>query len=139
VGTDSQIQIDLLEDVRELEYNLRLQKLERAILSPENGNAQSLAQRLFNCVTVGGAQSLGASAGEFTPNSFADFFTVSLDDASIAGASEDDLLTSIIFSLNRTAIREVVVGGKMIVEEGRHKDQDEIVRRFRALQKELWG
>jgi len=33
LGTDSQAQIDLLEDARELEYHLRLQKLERAVLS----------------------------------------------------------------------------------------------------------
>src|SRR3981081_2097533 len=32
-GTDSHAQIDLLEDARELEYHLRLQKLERAVLS----------------------------------------------------------------------------------------------------------
>src|SRR6202158_1450963 len=33
LGTDSHVQIDLLEDARELEYHLRLQKLERAVLS----------------------------------------------------------------------------------------------------------
>ncbi|HBB94389.1 MAG TPA: hypothetical protein DC054_03270, partial [Blastocatellia bacterium] len=33
LGTDSHAQIDLLEDARELEYHLRLQKLERAVLS----------------------------------------------------------------------------------------------------------
>src|SRR5438270_7373810 len=32
LGTDSHAQIDLLEDARELEYHLRLQKLERAVL-----------------------------------------------------------------------------------------------------------
>src|SRR4028118_2173258 len=35
LGTDSHTQIDLLEDARELEYHLRLQKLERAVLAPE--------------------------------------------------------------------------------------------------------
>src|SRR5436190_11432754 len=38
LGTDSQAQIDLLEDARELEYHLRLQKLERAVLSPGDGS-----------------------------------------------------------------------------------------------------
>jgi len=33
LGTDSHTQIDLFEDARELEYHLRLQKLERAVLS----------------------------------------------------------------------------------------------------------
>src|SRR5256885_12381744 len=32
LGTDSHTQIDLFEDARELEYHLRLQKLERAVL-----------------------------------------------------------------------------------------------------------
>ena len=35
LGTDSHAQIDLLEDARELEYHLRLQKLERAVLDSQ--------------------------------------------------------------------------------------------------------
>ena len=69
----------------------------------------------------------------------ADFFTVDLNDPSIAGAASDDLLASIVFSMSRTAVREVVVGGKRIVEDGRHADQEEIVDRFSALQKKLWS
>jgi formimidoylglutamate deiminase len=139
LGSDSQIQIDLLEDARELEYHLRLQKMQRAILTPANGTRQALAARLFRCATLSGAESVGANAGELEPNRFADFFTVSLDDTSLAGASPEDLLTAIVFSLNRTAVREVVVAGKMIVKEGRHQDQDKIVEKFKALQKRLWA
>jgi formimidoylglutamate deiminase len=69
----------------------------------------------------------------------ADFFTIDLDDSSIAGASEEDLLSSIVFSLSRTAVKDVVVGGKRIIEDGRHAQQEEIVGRFKALQKKLWG
>src|SRR5438552_9474916 len=36
LATDSHAQIDLLEDARELEYHLRLQKLERAVLQDRN-------------------------------------------------------------------------------------------------------
>ena len=43
---DSQIQIDLLEDARELEYHLRLQKMQRNVLAPE------LARKLFDCATL---------------------------------------------------------------------------------------
>jgi len=32
-----------------------------------------------------------------------------------------------------------VVGGKRIVEDGRHAQQEEIVERFKALQQKLWG
>ena len=140
LGTDSHVQIDLLEDARELEYHLRLQKMERAVLGSVNDEGQSaLAARLFNCATVSGAESINAPGGSLEPGRAADFFTVDLNDPSIAGASPDDLLSSIVFSLSRTAVKDVVVGGKRIVEDGRHAQQEEIVERFKALQKKLWN
>jgi formimidoylglutamate deiminase len=80
LGTDSHAQIDLLEDARELEYHLRLQKLSRAVLAPLQGadgdareiagsrqhdnaarsegdhahsQTSALAARLFGCATAG--------------------------------------------------------------------------------------
>jgi len=139
LGTDSQIQIDLLEDARELEYHLRLQKMQRAVLADEADTSRSaLAARLFACATVNGARSIGMTpaAPKEEP---ADFFTVDLNDPSLAGAAEDDLLAHIVFSLSRTAVKDVVVAGKRIVADGKHAQQDEIVERFKALQKRLWG
>ena len=130
LGTDSHAQIDLLEDARELEYHLRLQKLERAMLS---------VTELFDCVTINGARSIGSPGGALEVGRPADFFTVALDDPSIAGASKDDLLSSIVFTLSRTAVREVVVGGKPIVSEGQHLIQEEVVERFDQLQQKLWS
>ena len=115
LGTDSQIQIDLLEDARELEYHLRLQKMVRNVLAPENETSTSaLAARLFDCATVNGAKAIGFNGGKLAVGAPADFFTVDLNDLSIAGASPDDLLANIVFSLSRTAIRDVVVNGKQI-------------------------
>ena len=139
LGTDSHTQIDLLEDARELEYHLRLQKLERNVLAPDNDEAPAaLAARLFDCATIAGAHSIGASGGELIAGRNADFFTVDLNDPSIAGASDDDLLASIVFSLTRDAIREVFVGGKQIISEGQHEAQGKIVENFNALQRRLW-
>jgi formimidoylglutamate deiminase len=131
LGTDSQIQIDLLEDARELEYHLRLQHTARNVLAPrDDAGSAALARRLFDCATVNGARSIGFNGGELKPGAPADFFTVDLDDPSIAGSSIDDLLVNIVFSLSRTAVRDVVAGGKRIVEDGRHRDQDTIVKNF---------
>ena len=121
LGTDSQIQIDLLEDARELEYHLRLQKMERNVLPP---------QALFDCATIHGAKSIGFPGGKLGPGSAADFFTVDLDDPSIAGSSHEDLLASIVFSLSRSAVRDVVVAGKRVIENGRHRDQEAIIENF---------
>ena len=140
LGTDSHVEIDLLEDARELEYNLRLQKMERAVLaSAEDKGTSAIAARLFASATISGAESIGAPGGSLEVGRPADFFTVDLNDPSIAGASEEDLLSSIVFSLSKTAVKDVVVGGKRIVEDGRHSQQEEIIERFKALQKKLWG
>ena len=140
LGSDSQAQIDLLEDARELEYHLRLQKMERAVLAPaEDDSRSALAAQLFACATINGASSISAPGGVLESSRPADFFTVDLDDPSIAGASEDDLSAAIVFGLSRTAVKDVVIGGKQIVTEGRHPDQDEIVKSFTELQKRLWS
>jgi formimidoylglutamate deiminase len=150
LGTDSHAQIDLLEDARELELHLRLQKLERAVLDQDNNpgigedatachEPSSLAILLFDCATKNGARSIGAPGGSLQPGKAADFFTIDLDDPSIAGAATDTLLSGIVFSLSRAAIREVVVSGKPIVSEGQHLVQEEVVERFSELQKRLWS
>jgi len=159
LGTDSHAQIDLLEDARELEYHLRLQRLERAVLVDRNptvregaspldegenstlphGRVSAIASRLFDCATANGAHSIGAPGGALEPGQPADFFTVDLNDPSIAGASPDDLLSSIVFALSRAAVREVVVGGKPIVSDGRHLIQEDVIEKFNELQKRLWS
>jgi formimidoylglutamate deiminase len=140
LGTDSHAQIDLLEDARELEYHLRLQKLTRAVLAPAgDDSASALAGRLFDCATVNGARSIKAPGGRLEPGSAADFFTVDLDDPSIAGATRDDLLSCIVFGLARAAVREVFVGGKQIVSEEQHVAQQETTEKFAALQRKLWS
>jgi formimidoylglutamate deiminase len=161
LGTDSHAQIDLFEDARELEYHLRLQKLERAVLSVRSptvrdghaqqpgaedsavalphGRASDTARFLFDCATVNGASSIGAPGGVLVSGKPADFFTVDLDDPSIAGAANDHLLPAIVFSASRAAIREVVVAGKPIVSNGQHLLQEDIVQRFNDLQKRLWA
>ncbi|HEX5832525.1 MAG TPA: formimidoylglutamate deiminase [Pyrinomonadaceae bacterium] len=138
LGTDSQTQIDLLEDARELEYHLRLQRTARNILAPGGETDESaLARRLFACATTSGATSIGFDGGTLEPGAPADFFTVDLDDASIAGSTLENLLANVVFSLSRTAVKDVVVSGKRIVAGGRHAQQDRIVQQFAELQKRV--
>jgi len=76
--------------------------------------------------------------GELAPGRPADFVSIDLDDPSVAGGEPDALLEQLLFSVERTAVREVFVQGKAIVQEGEHRDQTEIVRKFAELQKRLW-
>jgi formimidoylglutamate deiminase len=130
LGSDSNVQINLLEDARELEYHLRILKLERALLAPN---------QLFACATASGAASLGVRSGSLEIDRPADFFTMALDDPSIAGADPDSLLSHVVLSAERSAVRDVAVGGKFVIREGRHKLEEEISRDFTSLQRELWN
>ncbi len=133
IGTGSQVQIDLLEDVRLLEYRLRTTRLQRAVLAPE------VATWLFQTATVSGARSLGAPGGALEVGRPADFFTVNVFDPSIAGTDAGSLLANIVFSLERRAIREVWIGARQCLANGRHPLQGEIVGRFVELQRRIWS
>lgn len=137
LGSDSQAQIDPLEDARQLDYHLRLSHQERAMLDQIDG--QPLAKRLFDCANINGARSLKIAAGELANNAYADFFTVDLDHPSIAGNSPEDLLPILVFSLPSSAIRDVAVNGRLIIRDGRHELEDEIVARYKDVYRKVWG
>jgi len=134
-GSDSQATVNLLEDARELDYHLRLKRQKRVLLDQIDG--VDVSERLFRYATVGGAKSLMTGTGTLLPGSAADFFTVDLNDPSIAGAAPEDLLSMIVFSLERTAICDVVVNGKTVICDGNHTQAAEIVRRYAQLAKRI--
>ena len=134
-GSDSQAQIDPLEDARELEYHLRLQKMKRVIL--DDIHATPIAARLFSYATRGGAESLGFDGGMLAPGHPADFFAVDLNDLSLAGNSPADLLPIIVFGLNRTAITDVIVAGNHILENSAHPLQREIVEQYQRVYRKV--
>lgn len=135
-GTDSQATIDLLEDARELDYHLRLVREQRVILDGVAG--ADISRRLLGYATDGGATSLGLNAGVLKVGAFADFFTVDLNDVSIAGAAADELTAAVVFGMDRAAVRDVVVGGERIVANGRHALQEEILRQYRDVSARVW-
>ena len=142
LGTDSNAQIDLLEEARELEYHLRLKHGRRIVLArmPATGaepDPAELAARLLDCATRGGASSLCSPGGALEPGRPADFFTVDLADPALAGADAAALPAALVFAGSRACIRDVVVAGRPIVADGRHPLQSSIVAGFAALQHDL--
>ena len=148
LGTDSNVQVDLLEEARALEGNLRLVRRERGVLAPATdaggeGSVDALAVRLLGFATEGGMRSLGLPGGALAPGEPADFFTVWRDDPSIAGAAPADLVPAVVFSAARTAIRDVFVAGEPVVRDGAaapgRPGEQEIARDFDRTMRKLWG
>jgi formimidoylglutamate deiminase len=134
LGTDSEAQLALLEDARQLEYHLRLQREQRAVLDAHGGDPAGLGARLYRIASEGGMRSLGLPGGALRPGEPADFFVADLDDLSLAGCGADDLAAAAVFALERTAIRATYVAGRRI-----EIDEARVVRDFRAAMARLWG
>ncbi len=137
LGSDSQAQIDSLEDARELDYHLRLAQQQRAVLDQIDG--RPIATRLFECATIHGAQALGIESGSLRAGEYGDMVSIDLTDISVAGHTAESLLPLIVFGANRTAIRDVIVNGKLILQDGKHPLEEEIVSKYQQLYRRVWG
>ena len=133
LGTDRQVQSSLVEEARLLEYQLRGARGQRS------GFAADAAPALFQAATVTGARSLGATGGALEVGRPADFFTVNLYDPALAGADPGTLLANVLFALERRAIRDVWVGARQRVANGRHAAHGPIVGRFVEAQRRIWA
>jgi formimidoylglutamate deiminase len=137
LGSDSQAQIDSLEDARQLDYHLRLAQQQRAVL--DQIDDRPIAERLFDCATIHGAQALGIASGSLRLGQYGDMVSIDLEDISVAGHKPDALLPLLVFGANRTAIRDVVVNGKIILQDGYHPLQEEIVSKYKQVYRKVWG
>jgi formimidoylglutamate deiminase len=133
LGTDGQLQTNLLEDARLLEFQLRGDRARAAAAKAD------VAAPFFHAATVAGARSLGAPGGAIEIGRPADFFTVDLYDPSIAGSAPETLLSAVVFASTPRAVREVWVGARQRVGRWRHPLQSAAITRFGELQKRLWS
>jgi formiminoglutamate deiminase len=112
VGSDAQMVIDLWEEMRAVELNQRLVTGRRGHLP---------AARLFQSGTVAGADALGWNAGRISPGALADLATVDLCSPRTAGHRPDDPIPHVLFTATAADVTHVVVGGRLIVEDRRHR------------------
>jgi len=129
IGSDSNIRIDMGEELRLLEYGQRLAYRARNVLAMRESG--STGQSLFRHTLVGGAQALGASAG-LAPGASADFITLDADHPSLAGRSGAAWIDGLVFAAGRDAIDGVWRRGVQLVSGGRHRAREPILRRYRA-------
>jgi formimidoylglutamate deiminase len=132
-GTDSQAQIDILEDARQNEYHLRLAQRERGILDQIDDEA--IATRLFRSATSAGYKALGISGGNLAPGEPADFVTADLNDYAMLGTDAASLASQAVFALGRSAICDVAVAGKLLLRDRQHPLAEEIRSRYRQVQR----
>lgn len=130
VGSDSNILIDLAQELRSLEYSQRLARRERNLLS--SNACPSTGRTLFDAAGRGGAQALGLGVHGLAPGARADFLTLDRAHPTLAGRAGDALLDAFVFADSRGMIDGVWRGGRQWVRAGRHVARDAVVRRYSA-------
>jgi cytosine/adenosine deaminase-related metal-dependent hydrolase len=112
LGTDSHALIDMLEEARAVELDERL-------ATGERGGHR--ADALLSAATREGNRALGwPDAGAIEVGALADLCTIRLDSVRTAGADAVHALDTAVFAAGAADVSHVVVGGSVIVSDGRH-------------------
>jgi len=148
IGSDSQISVSPIEELRWLEYGQRLTSRRRNLLArgPEAPpgaspgaalGTSSVGARLFEDALAGGAQALGRPIGRLTPGARADLLVVDPERPNLTGRTDDLFLDALVFAGNDNPVTGVMVGGDWVVRDGRHAREDRILAAYKSVIAEL--
>lgn len=154
IGSDSHVSVSPVEELRWLEYGQRLRSGERNVAGRFHRGAtgagtrsearsataapspRSTGEILYRGALDGGRAALGREIAALAPGRRADWVVLDPGHPSVGARTHEGLLDGWIFSGNTTPVRDVMVGGRWMVEEGRHALEEEAREGFlRALRR----
>jgi len=135
IGSDSHVSRNPLEELRLLEYVQRLVLRKRNLVV---GNVSAaVGTTLWLEAAAGGAQAMGRKMGALAAGQRADFVVLDGEQPDIAGKSGDMIANAAIFSGTQGLVRDVMVGGRWQVRDGRHALEDSASRDYGKAVKAL--
>jgi formimidoylglutamate deiminase len=143
IGSDSHISVSPVEDLRWLEYGQRLVTRHRNVSA--TAREPSTGERLFASALLGGARASGMALGSIAGGEVgvpsvgnrADLLVLDERSALLAGRDADHVLDTWLFAGNTPLVRDVMVNGDWVVRDFRHRDEERIATRYRAVLSKL--
>jgi len=123
-----------VEELRWLEYGQRLHARHRNIAV--RADSPSVGDTLLQGALASGARATGQAVGSLRGD-MADSLLLDADASLLVGAHAGDLADHWIFSGNRPLLREVHVGGRQVVAEGRHAEAGPIAAAYAVAMRRL--
>ncbi|MGA8513927.1 MAG: formimidoylglutamate deiminase [Burkholderiaceae bacterium] len=139
IGSDSHICRNWREELRWLEYGQRLQVLQRNVCAAPSLGMQSSAQRLFDAALAGGGHAAGLGKQGLVVGARADMLVLDAQCPGLLGVPLDYTLDALVFAADTAAIDAVYVGGRQLVQGGRHVARRVIAERFVDTMQALWA
>jgi cytosine/adenosine deaminase-related metal-dependent hydrolase len=116
-----------------LEYSQRLKLRARNVIASAG---ESNGARLYGDACVGGAQAMGRKIGAIAPGCRADIVTLDDTHPDMADGTAT-ALDKYIFVAGSALVKNVMVGGDLVVTDGTHKRRDPITMRYRKTMEKL--
>lgn len=129
IGSDSHISIDPVEELRWFEYGQRLRSHRRNLLTDED--CTSTGRYLLDGALAGGEMACGRRIGRIATGYRADLVALEASHPRLYGRRRDAILDSWIFSGNDNLVRDVWVGGDLVIAQGHHADEERIADDYR--------
>ena len=130
IGSDSQVSVSPVEELRWLEYGQRLASHRRNIAVTDH--SPSVGDTLLGAVEASAAASTGHAIGSLAEGEFADALVLDVAAPQFAGATDADATDRWVFAGNQNLVRETWVNGRCVVENGRHFHADAIATHYCA-------
>jgi formimidoylglutamate deiminase len=134
VGSDSNVRISMVEELRTLEYSQRLRDIARNVMVLGAG---SVGQSLYTAAALGGAQALGRHAGRIAEGCLADLVAIDLDHPALCALAPSQLLDGLVFASPDTVVTDLWSAGRHQVRGGRHIAREAIVAGWRRAVADL--
>ena len=135
IGSDSHVSQSPVEELRWLEYGQRLVHQRRNIAFTRQ--QRDVGQYLWQTALRGGAQAAGRKVGALTQGLRADLLVLDGSHPNLDGVGGEDVLGRFLFCGNDNLVRDVLCGGRWVVQGGRHVAQDAVTQRYRQAMNEL--
>ncbi len=151
IGTDSHVSRSPVEELRLLDYGQRLVSRSRSVLGTEHDSAgrekgarsavrDAGGRREGALSGAGGALlahawrdgcgALGWNAGTIDAGARADLVVLDDGHPALLGRGGETVLDSWVFSGTENPVRHVMVGGRWVVRDGRHRREEEVKEAF---------
>ncbi|TWI55594.1 formimidoylglutamate deiminase [Pseudomonas duriflava] len=131
IGSDSHVSVSVVEELRWLEYGQRLRDERRNRLY--RTDQSSIGRTLYEAALAGGTQALGQPIGALAVGKRADWLVLEGTDPYIATAEGDALLNRWLFAGHDRQIKDVMVAGRWVIQDGRHALEEQAAARFADL------
>jgi formiminoglutamate deiminase len=129
IGTDSNVNIALNEELRLFEYSQRLKHQERNVLACSDG---STGRILYSGAAMGGAQAIGRNAGVLSVGKLADLVAIDSNDPTLCALTDHQILDGYVFAAKDNVVTDVWSAGRHMIKGGQHVNACEIKTKYRA-------